>query len=49
MGNPFGIDNAYVALTLPLIVMGGSSMIARGQPSQPLAAKPERAPSPFGP
>jgi solute:Na+ symporter, SSS family len=42
MGNPFGIDNAYVALVLPLIVMGISSMVARDQPSQPLA-KPERA------
>jgi len=26
MGNPFGVDNAYVALLLPLIVMGSSSL-----------------------
>ena len=29
MGNPFGIDNAYVALVVPLVVMGLSSMIER--------------------
>jgi SSS family solute:Na+ symporter len=29
MGNPFGIDNAYVALVVPLIIMGLSSMIER--------------------
>jgi SSS family solute:Na+ symporter len=29
MGNPFGIDNAYVALAVPLIVMGLSSMVER--------------------
>jgi solute:Na+ symporter, SSS family len=29
MGNPFGIDNAYVALVVPLIVMGLSSLIER--------------------
>ncbi len=28
MGNPFGIDNAYVALVLPLVVMVTSSVIA---------------------
>ena len=28
MGNPFGIDNAYVALLLPLVVMAGSSLLA---------------------
>ena len=27
MGNPFGIDNAYVALVLPLLVMGASSLL----------------------
>lgn len=27
MGNPFGVDNAYVALVVPLIVMGLSSMV----------------------
>jgi SSS family solute:Na+ symporter len=29
MGNPFGIDNAYVALVVPLIIMGLSSMAER--------------------
>jgi len=28
LGNPFGIDNAYVALLVPLVVMGTSSMLA---------------------
>ena len=28
MGNPFGIDNAYVALVLPMVVMATSSVIA---------------------
>jgi SSS family solute:Na+ symporter len=27
MGNPFGIDNAYVALAVPLVVMGTSSLV----------------------
>jgi SSS family solute:Na+ symporter len=27
LGNPFGIDNAYVALVVPLIIMGVSSMV----------------------
>jgi solute:Na+ symporter, SSS family len=27
MGNPFGIDNAYVALVVPLVVMGTSSLL----------------------
>ncbi|HLJ00801.1 MAG TPA: sodium:solute symporter family protein [Bradyrhizobium sp.] len=33
-GNPFGIDNAYVALVLPLLVMGASALLEwfrRGQ------------------
>jgi SSS family solute:Na+ symporter len=42
MGNPFGIDNAYVALVLPLIVMGASSMVARRPSNRPVAAKPDR-------
>jgi SSS family solute:Na+ symporter len=29
MGNPFGIDNAYVALVVPLIIMGLSSTAER--------------------
>jgi SSS family solute:Na+ symporter len=27
LGNPFGIDNAYIALVLPLVVMGASSLV----------------------
>jgi solute:Na+ symporter, SSS family len=39
MGNPFGVDNAYVALVIPLVVMPVSSMIAwlrsgRAEPKQ---------------
>jgi len=29
MGNPFGIDNAYVALVVPLMIMGFSLMVER--------------------
>ena len=29
LGNPFGIDNAYVALLIPLVVMGLSSLVER--------------------
>jgi SSS family solute:Na+ symporter len=29
MGNPFGIDNAYIALVVPLIIMGLSSLVER--------------------
>jgi SSS family solute:Na+ symporter len=37
MGNPFGIDNAYVALVVPLAVMGTSSLLAwmRTGPTMP--------------
>ncbi|HET7886118.1 MAG TPA: sodium:solute symporter family protein [Bradyrhizobium sp.] len=37
MGNPFGIDNAYVALVIPLVVMGTSSLLTRGRvgPTKP--------------
>jgi len=42
LGNPFGIDNAYVALVVPLIIMGLSSMMERtgtGKPArEPLGA-----------
>jgi SSS family solute:Na+ symporter len=27
MGNPFGIDNAYIALVVPLTVMGFSHLL----------------------
>jgi SSS family solute:Na+ symporter len=29
LGNPFGIDNAYIALVLPLVVMSASSLVSR--------------------
>jgi SSS family solute:Na+ symporter len=29
LGNPFGIDNAYIALAMPLVVMGASSLVSR--------------------
>jgi SSS family solute:Na+ symporter len=37
MGNPFGIDNAYVALVVPLVVMGTSSLLGwrRAGPTMP--------------
>ena len=35
LGNPFGIDNAYVALVVPLVVMGTSSMLASMRSSSP--------------
>jgi solute:Na+ symporter, SSS family len=37
MGNPFGIDNAYVALVVPLVVMVTSSLLAwrRTGPTMP--------------
>lgn len=31
MGNPYGIDNAYIALATPLIIMTGSHLIRRPQ------------------
>ena len=43
MGNPFGVDNAYVALVLPLIVMGVSSIVARARSSKAMPAKADRA------
>lgn len=32
LGNPFGIDNAYVALVFPLVIMGASSLLDRMRP-----------------
>ena len=29
MGNPYGIDNAYIALLVPLVVMGVSEIVKR--------------------
>jgi SSS family solute:Na+ symporter len=43
LGNPLGIDNAYVALVLPLIVMGVSSLVARARSREAVPAKPHRA------
>jgi SSS family solute:Na+ symporter len=43
MGNPFGVDNAYVALVLPLIVMGVSSIVARARSNKMVPAKADRA------
>jgi SSS family solute:Na+ symporter len=39
LGNPFGIDNAYVALVLPLVVMGASSLLDWMRPG---ASNPKR-------
>jgi SSS family solute:Na+ symporter len=44
MGNPFGIDNAYVALVFPLIVMAVSSMTAWMRTGTALPAKSGREP-----
>ena len=44
MGNPFGIDNAYVALALPLVVMVGSSAFARLGTGTASKMSPEQKP-----
>ncbi len=47
MGNPFGIDNAYVALVVPLVIMGFSSMVQRirtGKVAQGPVSNPRSAP-----
>lgn len=41
MGNPFGIDNAYVALVLPLMVMGMSSLFERIRPNVRMSSQAE--------
>ena len=44
MGNPYGIDNAYVALLVPLIVMGFSEIFKRSRKdSVVVSAAPSRA------
>jgi solute:Na+ symporter, SSS family len=45
LGNPFGVDNAYIALVVPLIVMGLSSLLKRtsGMRITPAPAKPARS------
>jgi SSS family solute:Na+ symporter len=35
-GNPWGIDNAYIALFTPLIIMGISHVTRRKTPAEPL-------------
>jgi SSS family solute:Na+ symporter len=42
MGNPYGIDNAYVALVLPLVVMAVSALVARVWTGEALPAKSGR-------
>jgi solute:Na+ symporter, SSS family len=42
MGNPFGIDNAYVAIVLPLLVMAASSIHARVRGGLTLKSSPEQ-------
>jgi SSS family solute:Na+ symporter len=49
MGNPFDIDNAYVALALPLVIMGSSFLMdrtvrRRKSPARTDAAHPASAP-----
>jgi len=44
MGNPFGIDNAYVALVVPLIIMGLSSMTERIRTGKHMPAAARSAP-----
>jgi SSS family solute:Na+ symporter len=40
LGNPFGIDNAYVALVSPLVVMGASSLLAPARDDTGLSTRP---------
>ena len=40
-GDPYGIDNAYVALVIPLIVMGVSQLMRRAAPAAEPAAVPQ--------
>jgi SSS family solute:Na+ symporter len=48
MGNPFGIDNAYVALVIPLIIMGLSSIVERIRTGKTRRVSVEAARSPPG-
>jgi solute:Na+ symporter, SSS family len=43
MGNPFGIDNAYVALVVPLLIMSLSSMLERIRTGKIVRARAEPA------
>ena len=42
MGNPYGIDNAYVALVVPLVVMGISNLFKGAPDAQPVVASASR-------
>jgi solute:Na+ symporter, SSS family len=42
MGNPYDIDPAYVALVIPLIIMGLSSLMMRIRTSKTMSVEPER-------
>ena len=38
MGNPYGIDNAYIALAVPLVVMGISNLFKSAPEARPVNA-----------
>jgi SSS family solute:Na+ symporter len=40
MGNPYGIDNAYIALATPLVIMTLSHLLRGGKPERAGSAKP---------
>jgi SSS family solute:Na+ symporter len=40
MGNPYGIDNAYIALATPLVIMTLSHLLRGGKPEHADSAKP---------
>lgn len=40
MGNPYGIDNAYIALATPLVIMTLSHLLRSGKPERADSAKP---------
>ncbi len=42
MGNPYGIDNAYIALVVPLVVMGISNLFKSAPEARPVAASAGR-------
>ncbi|MNC56584.1 hypothetical protein D3C75_1061930 [compost metagenome] len=40
MGNPYGIDNAYIALATPLVIMTLSHLLRGGKPEHADSTKP---------
>jgi SSS family solute:Na+ symporter len=40
MGNPYGIDNAYIALATPLVIMTLSHLLRGGKPEHADSASP---------